>query len=128
MDRTVEAVRTLEQVVQLDPDLDVSYDAWLLLGQLRLANPAWSTRAIDALQHASKVRPRAALPWATMGELYHRKGFEANAAACYRKALELDPSVPIPPDVDLDAVEQAQPAPQPKKGLLGRLGSILGRS
>jgi tetratricopeptide (TPR) repeat protein len=128
MDRTVEAVRTLEQVVQLDPDLDVAYDAWLLLGKLRLANPAWSTRAIDALQHASQVRPRSAEPWATMGELYHRKGFEANAAACFRKALELDPSVPIPPDVDLGAVEQPQiPAPQ-KKGLLGRLGSILGRS
>jgi cytochrome c-type biogenesis protein CcmH/NrfG len=128
MDRTVEAIRTLEQAVQLEPDSDVAYEAWLLLGQLRLSNPAWSTRAIDALQKASRLRPRAAEPWALMGELYHRKGFAPNAASCYNKALQLDPMIVVPPDVDLDATESA-PAQAPKpKGVLGRLGSLLGRS
>jgi hypothetical protein len=128
-DRTVEAVRTLERSVQLLPEGDGAYDAWLMLGQLRVANPAWSTRAIDALQNASRIRPKAAEPWAAMGEVYHRKGFPANAVACFRRALELDPSVPVPPDVDLNATFEADADPTPSGGgLFSRLRSMLGRS
>jgi len=119
MDRTVEAIRTLEQAVQLELEDTSAYEAWLLLGRLRLVNPAWSTRAIDALQKASKLHPGASDPWTSMGELYHRKGFPANAAACYRRAKELNPYVEIPEDVDMDATE-APPPPKPKKkGLFG---------
>jgi cytochrome c-type biogenesis protein CcmH/NrfG len=125
-ERTVEAVRLLEQAVQLDPDGDVAYDAWLLLGQLRSTNPAWSTRAIEALQNASRLKPRKAEPWASMGEIYHRKGFETNAVACFKKALGLDPSVAIPKDVDLDAAPPAPAQAPPKKGLFGKFRSILG--
>ncbi len=125
-DRTVEAVRLLEQVVQLDPDGEVAFEAWLMLGRLRSTNPAWSTRAIEALQQAARLRPRRAEPWAAMGEIYHRKGFETNAIACFKKALGLDPSVAIPKDVDLDAPAPT-PAPAPaKKGLLGKFKSMLG--
>jgi hypothetical protein len=128
-DHTVEAVRTLEQSVQLQPEGDAAFEAWLLLGQLRLANPAWSTRAIDALQCASRIRPKAAEPWAAMGELYNRKGFQANAVACFRRALELDPSVPIPPDVDLTSLPEAEGgASAGGGGLFSRFRSILGRS
>jgi tetratricopeptide (TPR) repeat protein len=123
-ERASEAIRTLEQSLKLDGDSPKSYEAWLLLGRLRLANPAWSTRAIEALQSASRVNPRAAEPWGLMGELYHRKGFKANAQGCYKKALELDPSVQVPDDLILhgEDSQKAQPG-----GLLGRLKSMLGR-
>ena len=96
-DRMAEAVRYLEESVKLDPDSDAAFEPWLMLGRYRITNPAWSNRAIEALQAASKLRPKAAEPWALMGEIYHRKSFKANAKACFKKALELDPSVPVPP-------------------------------
>lgn len=54
------------------------------------------------------------LPW---------KGFKANAKACFKRALELDPSVAIPADVnpkepDVDASEAT--------GLFGRFKAMLG--
>jgi tetratricopeptide (TPR) repeat protein len=122
-DRTVEAIRLLEQSVQLDPDTDQAYEPWLLLGKHRLVNPAWSTRAIEALQAASRLRPKAAEPWALMGEVYHRKGFRANTKACFKKALELDPSVPVPSDINLKE-EDVEPAEQ--GGLFSRFKAILG--
>lgn len=123
-DRTVEAIRLLEQSVRLDPDSEQSYEPWLLLGKHRLTNPAWSTRAIEALQAASRLKPRAAEPWALMGEVYHRKAFKANTRACFKKALELDPSVPIPDDVQL-----TEDTPEPESGqggLFSRFRAILG--
>ena len=117
--------------MQLEPDSESAYETWLQLGKLRLANPAWSTRSIDALQNASRLKPKAAEPWATMGEVYFRKGFQANAVACFRRALDLDPSVPIPADVDLrvlDAPAPAAPAPPAGGGLFSRFRSLLGRS
>ncbi|WP_243287384.1 tetratricopeptide repeat protein [Geothrix terrae] len=121
--RTSEAIRALEQSIKLDGDSPAAYEAWLLLGRLRLTNPAWSTRAVEALQVASRIRPRAAEPWALMGELYHRKGFRANAQGCFRRALELDPSVAVPSDYG------GQDAPDVSRGegLMGRLRSMLGR-
>lgn len=121
-ERTVEAVRLLEQSVKLEGEADAAYEPWLLLGRCRLANPAWSTRAVEALQAASRLRPRSAEPWALMGELYHRKGFKANASACFRKALELDPSVPVPTDVNLKE-EVEEPT-----GFFGRFKAMLGRN
>ncbi len=122
-DRTVEAIRLLEESVRLDPDTGQAYEPWLLLGRHRLVNPAWSTRAIEALQVASRLRPAAAEPWALMGEVYHRKGFKANAKACFKKALELDPSVPIPSDINLK--EEILAAPE-SEGLFSRFKAILG--
>jgi tetratricopeptide (TPR) repeat protein len=123
-DRTVEAIRILEQCVKLDPDSDQAYEPWLLLGKHRMVNPAWSTRAIEALQAASRLRPKAAEPWALMGEVYHRKGFKANAKACFKKALELDPSVPIPSDIN---VREEDELPEGEAGgLFSRFKSILG--
>lgn len=121
-DRTAEAIRFLEESVRLDPDTDQAYESWLLLGKHRLANPAWSTRAIEALQAASRLKPKHGEPWALMGELYHRKGFVANANACFKKALELDPSVQVPADVNVKDDSAEEP-----KGLLGRFKSMLGR-
>ena len=122
-DRTAEAIRFLEESVRLDPDTDQAYESWLLLGKHRLANPAWSTRAIEALQAASRLKPKHGEPWALMGELYHRKGFTANAHACFKKALELDPSIPVPADVNV----KQDPSAEEPKGLLGRFRSMLGR-
>lgn len=123
-DRTSEAIRALEQSIKLDGDSTESYDAWLMLGRLRLGNPAWSTRAIEALQVASRLRPKAAEPWALMGELYHRKGFRANAQGCFRRALELDPSVAVPFDWAAEegaSTDEREGVPT----ILGRLGSGL---
>jgi hypothetical protein len=131
-DRTVEAIRALEQSVQLDPDSDIAYEPWVLLGRLRMGNPAWSTRSIDALQTASRIRPASAEPWAGMGEVYYRKGFKANAVACFHRALELDPSVAIPPDVNLREAEAETSLPHPHAAnpasgsLFKRFKSILG--
>ena len=125
-ERMAEAIRMLEQSVKLDPDSEQAYDPWLLLGRHRAANPAWSTRAIEALQAASRLRPRAAEPWSLMGEIYHRKNFKANARACFRRALELDPSIPIPPDVDLQE-EEPEAEERDRPGLLSRFKSLLGR-
>ena len=125
-DRAAEAIRLLEQSVQLDPESEGAYEPWLLLGKHRLSNPAWSTRAIEALQAASRLRPKAAEPWALMGEIYHRKSFKANALACFKKALELDPSVPIPSDVNLKE-EDVEPEEGNRSGLLTRFKTFMGR-
>jgi tetratricopeptide (TPR) repeat protein len=121
--RTSEATRALEQAIKLDGNSPGAYESWLLLGRLRLSNPAWSTRAIDALQAASRLNPRAAEPWALMGELYHRKGFRANARGCFRRALELDPSVAVPADW---SHEDAIPEPEPREGQSGLMGKLRG--
>lgn len=128
-ERTSEAIRALEQSIKLDGDSIESYDAWLLLGRLRLANPAWSTRAIEALQVASRLKPRAAEPWALMGELYHRKGFNANAQGCFRRALELDPSVAVPADWAMEPEHETaiREGKAGGAGFMGRLKSMLGR-
>jgi len=130
-ERTGEAIHCLEQSVQLDPGSEYAYAVWVLLGNLRMANPAWSTRAINAFQAASKIRPKAAEPWIGMGVVYYRKGFRTNAVACFHKALELDPSAPIPPEVDyrdLEAEQPKDPAPAPPKSLFSRFRSVLGGS
>jgi cytochrome c-type biogenesis protein CcmH/NrfG len=128
-ERIGEAIHCLELSVQLDPGSDSAYAVWLLLGQLRMSNPAWSTRSINALQAASRIMPKAAEPWVSMGEVYYRKGFRTNAVACFHKALELDPSVPIPAEVDYRDLEAELPsepaAPQPAS-LFSRFKSILG--
>ena len=125
-ERTGEAIRALEQAVQLDCEADSAFEAWLLLGQLRMSNPAWSTRAIDALQTASRLCPKAAEPWASMGEVYFRKAFRANAIACFQRALELDPSVPVPPGVDLqEALASTHPSAA-NASLFTRFKAMLG--
>ena len=111
--RTAEAIRCLEQSVQLDPASEASYTTWLLLGRLRMSNPAWSTRTINAFQAAARIKPGSAEPWVGMGEVYQRKGFQPNANACFRRALELDPSVPIPQDAGVPAPELVPPRPAP---------------
>ena len=118
--RTSEAVRALEQAIKLDPDSPRSYDCWMLLGDLRQGNPAWSTRAVEAYQLAARVQPRNGEPWIRMGHLYQRKGFAANATGCFRKALELDPSLHTP-DMILE-----DPTAAPKEGLIGRIRGLLG--
>ena len=128
-DRTSEAIRSLEQAIKLDGDSPGAFESWLLLGRLRIGNPAWSTRAIEALQAASRLNARAAEPWALMGELYHRKGFKANAQGCFRRALELDPSVAVPAGWSHDV--PAPPAPPPPKegqgSLMGKLKGMFSR-
>jgi tetratricopeptide (TPR) repeat protein len=113
-DRTSETVRLLEECVKLDPQGLLAYDSWLLLGRLRLANPAWAMRAMDALQAANNLRPKAGEPFALMGELYYRKGFKREAAQNYRKAIELNPLLPIPQEVDMTDADEVVEAPTPK--------------
>lgn len=126
-EKSSEAIRALEQSLKLDPDSPQAYEAWLTLGKLRLGNPAWSTRAIEALQAASRLQTKAAEPWALMGELYLRKAFKANAIGCFKKALELDPSVPIPLELDLegDVAKEIKQQSGPPASMIGRLGSGL---
>lgn len=125
-ERTSEAIRALEQAIKLDGESAAAFESWLLLGRLRISNPAWSTRAIEALQVASRLNPRSAEPWALMGDLYHRKGFRANAQGCIRRALELDPSVAVP--AGWSRPEPAEPAaPEGKAGLMGKLRGMFGR-
>ena len=119
--RTSEAIRALEQAIKLDPDSPRSYDAWMMLGDLRQGNPAWSTRSVEAYQAAANAQPKKGEPWLRMGELYHRKGFGTNATGCFRKALEIDPSLEVPDDkIGNTLVEGA------KEGLIGRLKGFLG--
>lgn len=119
--RTSEAIRALEQAIKLDPDSPRSYDAWMMLGDLRQGNPAWSTRAVEAYQAAANAQPKKGEPWLRMGELYHRKGFGTNATGCFRKALEIDPSLEVPDDKIGNTVLEGG-----KEGLLGRLKGFLG--
>jgi tetratricopeptide (TPR) repeat protein len=120
-DRTSETVRLLEESVKMDPEGPVAYDSWLLLGRLRMANPAWVVRAMDALQAANKLKPKAGEPFALMGELYHRKGFRREAAQNYRKAIELNPLLHVPEEVDMTAADEEPEAPKPKPGLWARM-------
>lgn len=126
-ERMAEAVRMLEESVRLNPAQEGAFEAWLLLGKVRMANPAWSSRALEALQKASRLKPQQGEPWGLMGELYHRKGFKANAVACFKRALELDPSVPIP--VDMTYLNETPTGGEEASGpgLLGRFRAILAR-
>lgn len=126
-ERIGDAVQALEQGVRIDPEAPEAYAAWLLLGQLRTTNPAWSTRAVEALQHASRLNPKAAEPWAVMGEIYHRKGFKANARGCFKKAIELDPSVPIPPDFSMEDKPAEVEEKPGSGGMLERLKGLIKR-
>lgn len=126
-ERVGDAVQALEQGVRIDPEAPEAYAAWLLLGQLRTTNPAWSTRAVEALQHASRLNPKAAEPWAVMGEIYHRKGFKANARGCFKKAIELDPSVPIPPDFSMEDKPAEVEEKPGSGGMLERLKGLIKR-
>ena len=119
--RTSEAVRTLEQAIKLDPDSPSSYEIWMMLGDLRQGNPAWSTRAIEAYQAAARAKPKMGKPWFCMGQLYHRKGFGTNAMGCFRKAVELDPSLEIP-----DQSLGLEPPAAPKGGVMDRLRGLFG--
>ena len=119
--RPGEAIRALEEAIKLDPESPRAYDYWMLLGDLRQGNPAWSTRAVEAYQVAARVRPRSGDPWLRMGHLYLRKGFAQNAKGCFQRALDLDPSLEVP---DLGS-EQEEPAAE-KEGLFGRLKHLLG--
>ena len=119
--RTSEAIRSLEQSIKMDPDSAKSYDAWMLLGTLREGNPAWSTRAVEAYQSASRVRPRKGEPWVRMGQLYHRKGFGTNARGCFRKAVELDPSLEVP-----DLILAPESSSTPKEGVMEKLRGLFG--
>lgn len=117
--RTVEAIYTLEQAVQVVVAGPIAFDAWLLLGQLRKTNPSWTSRALAALQSAARLRARAPEPWIAMGEIHLRAGARTEALACYRKALELDPALTLPPELDPKPPRPAPGSPQ-KKGFFGR--------
>ncbi|HTL97268.1 MAG TPA: tetratricopeptide repeat protein, partial [Holophagaceae bacterium] len=119
--RPGEAIRALEEAIKLDSDSPRSYDYWMLLGDLRQGNPAWSTRAVEAYQVAARVRPRSGDPWMRMGHLYQRKGFAQNAAGCFQRAVELDPSLEVP-----GGQADHELAPSEKEGLFGRLRGFLG--
>ena len=119
---TGEAIRALEDAVRLDPDSRGSFEAWLMLGKLRLTNPAWMNRAIEALQMATRVNPLVGEPWALMGELYIKKGFKSNASSCYKKAREMDPSIPLPEGIDFT---QNPPPTSPETG--GNAPGLMGR-
>ena len=124
--RTSETVRLLEEAVKLDPGGPSAYDSWLLLGRVRLSNPAWATRAMEALQAANRLRPKAGEPFALMGELYHRKGFKAEAAQNYRKAIELNPLINIPREVDMTAANvEPEPLPPPEANFWERLRAVF---
>jgi hypothetical protein len=119
--RTSEAIRALEQAIKLDPDSPRSFEAWMMLGDLRQGNPAWSTRAIEAYQSAARAQPKKGEPWLRMGQLYHRKGFGTNATGCFRKAMELDPSLEMP-----DHTLGVERTVTPKEGVMGRLRGLFG--
>ncbi len=122
-----DAIHTLENAVGLRPVDDEAYEVWLMLGKLRMANPAWSSRAIAELRHAAQIRPGKAEPWIALGEIYRGMGFGLEATNCYLKARRLDPSVQIPVDVDFSA--QAASVSQPKgkkKGILSGFHGLLG--
>ena len=92
-----------------------------------MANPAWSTRVVEALQSAARVRPAIAEPWMLMGELYHRKGFPSNARGCFRKALDLDPTVMLPMDFSMEEETEGGAHPHGKEGhgLFNRIKGLI---
>ena len=119
--RTSEAIRALEQAIKLDPDSPKSFGIWMMLGDLREGNPAWSTRAIEAYQAAARAQPKKGEPWLRMGQLYYRKGFGTNAIGCFRKAMDLDPSLEMP-----DHALSVEHAAAPKEGVMDRLRGFFG--
>lgn len=127
--RTSEATRALEQAILLDGTSPASFEALLLLGKLGATDPACATQAIEALRAASRIHPRAAQPWALMGEIFHRTGHWHNARGCFRRALELNPSLAVPREYQ-DLQQQAQPAKgqaQRESSLIERMKGMFGR-
>lgn len=109
--RTSEAIRALEETLRWAGEGRDAYDPWLLLGRLRMGNPAWSHRAMEALRVAARLDARAAEPWVLMGGIYRDKGLAVNAEGCYRRAQALDPRVVIPPPLEPPPAESGEVSP-----------------
>ncbi len=50
--------------------------------------------AIDRFEEATRYQPKLAKPWALLGDAYEKKHDWANAAASYRRYLEVFPGAP----------------------------------
>lgn len=125
--RTTEATQALEQAIQLDGTSPASYATLLLVGKLGTTHPACATLAIEALRAASLIHPGAAQPWALMGEVFHGTGHWDNARGCFRRALELNPSLVVPLEYQdlLAQVLSAKGHAQGQTGLVERLKGMF---
>src|SRR4051812_47699135 len=85
--RLAAAEQLYRQILQTDPQ---QADAWHLLGVLaqQAGQPAV---AVDYIGRAIALRPGAAAFYNNQGEAYRALGRLDEAAACYRRALVLDP-------------------------------------
>ena len=122
--RPADAIRTLEEAVSLRPNDDESYEILLMLGNLRMANPAWSAKAIANFRNAARIHPEKAEPWIAMGAVYRTNGFDLDATNCYLKARKLEPAVQVPADMDFS--DSTVPNGQIREKGKGPLGALRG--
>ena len=83
-----EAVKLLEEVVELDPSKSEYHR---LLAQALSNNPKWRKDAENHFRQAKKIDPFDVESIVGLGELYEIAGMKQRAKAMYSLALELDP-------------------------------------
>ena len=73
--------------------------------------------AIERFQDATRFQPKLARPYALLGEAYERKGEADNAAAAYRKYLEVHRTAPDREKIlkRIEKLESPPGHPQPKQ-------------
>ncbi len=85
--RTPEAIRLMQQAVQLEPKASLFND----LGSLLLA-AGQSAAAIDAYRTAVNLDPNYALGTLNLADALARFGQPAETIACYRRAIAINPN------------------------------------
>jgi tetratricopeptide (TPR) repeat protein len=83
-----EAVKLLEEVVELDPSKPEHHR---LLAQALSNNPKWRKDAEKHFRQAMKMDPFDLESIVGLGDLYHIAGMKQRAKAMYTLALEIDP-------------------------------------
>jgi tetratricopeptide (TPR) repeat protein len=94
-DRNWDAIRKLEDALELAPGTKVNQVLRVLLAQATGKNPKWQKRAEEIL--LSVIQENANTPDAhlELGALYKRAGLKARAAAQFRTVLQLRPADPL---------------------------------
>jgi hypothetical protein len=94
-DRNWDAIRKLEDALELAPGSKVNQSLRVLLAHATGKNPKWQKRAEEMLLSVIQENPNAPDAHLELGALYKRAGLKARAAAQFRTVLQLRPADPL---------------------------------
>jgi serine/threonine-protein kinase len=94
-DRNWDAIRKLEDALELAPGTKVNQSLRVLLAHATGKNPKWQKRAEEMLLSVIQENANTPDAYLELGALYKRAGLKARAAAQFRTVLQLRPADPL---------------------------------